>query len=182
MAETKEQHRERGRRTYAYLKEQHRCIKCQKQDAYTLAGRARCFECEEKHKEAVQRCNTPEKRAEREKRTRDNRRNSGACTACGKMMPVGDDHMTCQSCRARNRIKLERYRRRRGAVSLQERSSGDMCFNCLSPDVIPGKKVCKSCAERLSTHLDNIRPDNKNHIWRLLEKAHLAKEKVSEDG
>lgn len=160
MAETKEQHRERGRRTYAYLKEQHRCIKCQKQDAYTLAGRARCFECEEKHKEAVQRCNTPEKRAEREKRTRDNRRNSGACTACGKMMPVGDDHMTCQSCRdvfcarchrvlCRRDKEIGAWARRRGCV--HQSGSGREYLHDAGPERPPEGRRRQGCLTSTSS-------------------------------
>lgn len=45
---TKEKRNKYARDTYALLKRLHLCIQCKAQDAYTLAGRARCYECTEK--------------------------------------------------------------------------------------------------------------------------------------
>lgn len=44
-------HREYMRERHKWLKDHHFCTECKKQDAYTLAGRYRCYECTQKHNE-----------------------------------------------------------------------------------------------------------------------------------
>lgn len=78
-------HRQYMRDRREILKKYHMCADCGKQDAYTLNGRYRCFECNEKHRKSE----TDLIKIEKERETplpRNQRFEYGLCYMCGKQI------------------------------------------------------------------------------------------------
>ena len=93
-----------------YLKSVHRCIRCGKQDAYTLVGKQRCYECTEKEKErqrAYYQCHKPENK-QRTKERYEWLKSKGMCTVCGKKK-AKEGRTMCPSCLARNNANVKQY-------------------------------------------------------------------------
>lgn len=99
---TLEEKREYHRGYYWMLKRNHRCTKCQKKDAYTLAGHSRCFECNEKRRK------TPtDFVSEKKKRKQKNPREYGVrCWICNKNEPM-DGYKLCPTCHEKALKALE---------------------------------------------------------------------------
>lgn len=131
----------------AYLKSQRRCIDCMTRDAFTEMGRARCAECGERHNASVRRASarrSPEQNRERQRRFVARRLGAGLCVLCGKSLDKGK--RLCSRCAAKqNRRAVERRRERGG---LDRRSEG-VCYLCVRPETVPGKRVCAQCYEKL---------------------------------
>lgn len=126
-------------------KKNHFCTKCGKQDAYTLSGRARCYECAEKERACSKiRYSCDNKRTRilaKAKENREKRRDSGLCTRCGKR-PSEPGKSYCSVCHAeqRNHAKAKRN---------SVRGENGTCWMCNKNDAIPEKRVCKDCYEKI---------------------------------
>lgn len=139
------------REWYAKLRENHLCTRCEKDDAYTLAGRSLCAECTAK-KVAYNRDwrrNHPEnvarwREAEQEKRRE--RKAEGFCVQCGA--PVPDGKAKCPTCRAAAARQMQRTRIRKGVGKREQWITSGLCANC-GAETMPGKRVCASCYERI---------------------------------
>ena len=129
---------------YAKRKKAGVCVRCGREDAYTMNGRSYCAECAERAaRNQLRRKEDPAVRSEineRYKLMRERRKLSGLCPRCGK--PNSEDFVLCARCRAKSRKAKERSRRDKGIRSMEERMLGDSCYVCGGP-VIPGLKVCK---------------------------------------
>ena len=73
----------------AWLHKNHFCVDCKKQDARTLIGKFRCYECTEKARI----------RKTGQKYTRQERKELGLCSICGKV--AKDGYNICEDCYAR---------------------------------------------------------------------------------
>lgn len=151
------------------LRESHLCVDCKKQDAYTLNGHARCFECS--FKNSKQACKVAkvnqEKRKIDAKARRDRWRESGKCTRCGRVKPPYDLHMTCAACRAKmNARRKDRMTEQEGYYP---RGTPGLCYFCLHP-VMEGKKVCQRCYDARMPGMKKARETawkkNGQHVWR----------------
>ena len=145
-------------------KQNHICIDCGRQDAYTLNGRTRCAECAQK--DAARRRETRDnvKNAESSKAARDRWRAEGRCTRCGKTK-WNDGYMTCPECRA---YCIKRRAEKR--TSNYPRGEHGICWLCNKEPVIPGKRLCETCQAGALERLEKARAhtDSENHIWRRL--------------
>lgn len=103
----------------AYLRSVKRCIRCTKQDAYTLNGRALCGECAEYYRERRREYhNNPEKREriqayntvyQQERKAR--LKAEGKCVSCGAR-PAEEGKTRCSRCILRERLRNAERRRR----------------------------------------------------------------------
>ena len=93
-----------------YLISVHRCIRCAKQDAYTLIGKQRCYECTEKDKERAKRNNQLHKEEHRQyaKERYAWLKSKGLCVICGKKK-AKEGRVMCPRCLARNSANTKRY-------------------------------------------------------------------------
>lgn len=96
---------------YTERKEQHRCVRCGKQDAQTIDGRAYCEECADIQRVRM-RAYTKENHdiiRARERKRREKRLAEGMCLLCGRN-PAQDGRQLCGACA---RKRSERYYRRK---------------------------------------------------------------------
>ena len=145
---------ESQRRIAQYYKSLKRCVRCHKQDAYTLNGRSYCFECAEQSrrysKEKYQK--VKEKQVDWKKKLREERLSKGLCYICGRPQDKAG-RKCCELCAAKDRIRYQSHRKP-GTLSHQEaldRVNDSLCYRCGNPikqgltaDLKP-YKVCERC-------------------------------------
>lgn len=122
-------HREYMKERRQWFKDHHRCTECGKQDAYTLNGRARCYECNEKHNKSNAE-NMTEERKSHIKQYREQKRADGFCIRCGKRKATSNK-VHCSVCLAQNRIRCEKQRE--ADIPRSERHGYDLCYRCGNP-------------------------------------------------
>jgi hypothetical protein len=96
-------HRKYMREYRQWLREHNFCVHCKKQDAYTLAGRAQCFECTEKRRGHPLLEKVEENVPTEPKIPRHERFYYGLCYICGKpldgqKLKYGDESHLCSIC------------------------------------------------------------------------------------
>lgn len=89
-----------------YLMANQRCVRCCKQDAYTLAGKQRCFDCTEKEKKNQRKYNEAHreeiklKMKERSAKLKA----EGICVFCGKRK-ARTKRTLCAHCAAKQKLR-----------------------------------------------------------------------------
>lgn len=100
-----------------------RCVRCGKQDAYTMNSHQLCYECTEKSRK-YQRQRNKIKSEELNQKARNRYyelKKQGVCVVCGKKQAQSDKVM-CESCIARNKRYYQKY--------VLERSNNDNKATC----------------------------------------------------
>lgn len=141
-------HREYMKEHRRWMKEHYMCTECGKQDAYTLNGRARCYECNEKHNKINTKYNNSEEKKKCNKQYYEQKRENGYCVRCGKRM-VESNKSHCSICLTQNRIRLKEQRC--SDISRSERFNYNLCYRCGKP--LDGQlksngeksKLCSEC-------------------------------------
>ena len=133
-----------------YRKLRNRCVACGTQDAYTLAGRTLCFECNERNNARMR--ENYKKNAERKSREQkakcEARREAGLCVRCGK--PLGENpgqYRNCEKCRAKARAASRKSKKTKNSRDTAEQCG--LCYKCFAPLDVPGKKMCSACLEQM---------------------------------
>ena len=144
----------------------HLCITCKKQDAYTLNGRYKCFECQEKQREheRVRRIQHPEiKKSEWQKlKAKQNRRRENhQCYLCGRSLG-NDPHKACAKCRAYRNAATKKWKQnhKEGYTPHEQRGKFGTCYICLKPSM-PEKKLCETCYRKACENAVHARAVNK---------------------
>ena len=110
-----------------WLKEHHFCVECGKQDAYTLNGKYRCYECNEKHNKKSKDTYNSEKMKIYNKVKYTECKNNGICVICKKRKAV-DGKSQCSVCLAKSR---EKYHKNNSSVMPRYLwSSYGLCYRC----------------------------------------------------
>lgn len=156
----REYHREGMREFREYRKWRHLCVDCGTQDAYTMVGRTRCADCAEKHnagsrKSWAESSEVREKKAAAKKAFLAYRRENRLCTVCGDQLPPPPySFVTCPSCRAENRRRLEEKRREKGVIPAALYPLWSLCTICGQPRMEGTTawggepiKLCQRCYE-----------------------------------
>ena len=140
---------------YAYYKNRHRCVRCHKQDAYTLSGRSYCAECCEKER-LRGKLRYPADKGRRSRRAatlKAERLENGLCPECGGPQDKPGRQM-CESCAARKRERRRVKREAAGCetlTSMRERSYDGFCYHCGKPVKVGVTfahepfRVCEQC-------------------------------------
>ena len=134
---------------YKLYKSHNICPNCKKQDAYTLGGRALCYECDEKDRQyQAERRKKPdfkEKRKIREQRWKERMLATGRCTRCGKIN-TDKRYKICGICRSKNKLAWKE----KVALTDQNYPRGEngFCWDCNKEKALDGKRLCKKCYER----------------------------------
>ena len=110
----KEEKKQYEKSLYNMYKSHNFCVKCRKQDAYTLNGHAYCFECIEmmKNNKNI----TPEAKDRYNKtkaQLRACREENHLCKRCGKPLELSYPFKNCPVCKAKMRKYAERARRKK---------------------------------------------------------------------
>ena len=97
-----------------YMKAVHRCIRCGKQDAYTLAGKQRCYECVEKEKQRCKEYNkrNSEKNKQRAKERYYRLKSQGLCVVCAKRK-AQSGRTLCLRCAIKSNEYVRNYNLRK---------------------------------------------------------------------
>ena len=74
------------------------------------------------------------------------------CPNCYKKKP-NDGHSLCERCRIKHRNRAREKRNQEGQRTWEMALSGETCFFCKSPDVVPGKKLCQACIDKRVAYL-----------------------------
>lgn len=93
----------------AYLKSVQRCVRCKKQDAYTMNGHPLCYECTEKNRENARRYHQEnrEKRLQILHERYERLKSQGLCVECGKKARSG--FVMCHRCAMKSNESTKRW-------------------------------------------------------------------------
>lgn len=145
---------------YDKRKKLHICTKCEKQDAYTLIGKSRCYECTRKRNEQSRKNydDTERKKlANRRAELRNNRIQNKQCTRCGKTLSENQTKKMCETCLARSRAKNAKYRLENRVMPRFLFDGVQRCIKCGKEQVADGYKVCNDCLEKCRKSLEKAR-------------------------
>ena len=149
-----------------YKLSRHRCGRCGKKDAYTMAGRKRCAECCEKEREY--RAANKEKIREIRKRHYEKYKKEGRCLGCGQPLD-GSAKDYCGKCWGRIlRHRLIRKDAHRGeGPENYPRGENGICYTCNKEPVREGSKLCEACYAKSLDALEKAHAvqDLRNHPW-----------------
>ncbi len=155
------------------------CVKCKKQDAYTLNGRAYCAECIKK-KNAQEReryAHNKTKEHEKSRKVKERLKSERKCVNCHKPLQIWESHVQCSKCLAKRRRESSERRIKNRIFPKQILRENGICNLCCKNPVVDGKKVCAECLEILVKNLKNANRDNVSHIWRMQEMARIEEVK-----
>ena len=173
------------RRDYYHMrKAAHICTKCGREDAYTMAGRSRCYECQARER-LRQRERAPEERAAKNaasKRRYRDRIAAGLCGICGKRPLADDSKCYCEWCRAKNRTKCQNVRRSIGVLSNDEYFELGLCYRCGKAPHLGGQKLCKKCSDLLAQARAKVDPEKRAPAFRRENDLFLQIKKGVKDG
>lgn len=158
----REKQREYMRLYRATRKEFHLCERCKGQDAFTLAGRKLCADCNERNRE-YQREYYKKISVGHNKKAQDRRnerREKHQCTTCGKELPAKYTYLTCEHCRAVGRAKHDRERIWKGKLDRESMRDLGLCVRCGAPRMdgetaFSGRPImlCERCYEQSCENL-----------------------------
>lgn len=138
---------------YHLRKKYNYCVQCGKQDAYTLNGRARCFECQTKQNQYRQ--SHPEyneNHKELNKKRYLERKEKGLCTRCGNEAEKGKTK--CKKCLLKDRIN---HKNNSNSIGRTLANDLGLCVNCLKEPQLKGHKLCENCYERALKSIEYAR-------------------------
>ena len=135
---------------YNLRKKHHYCVRCGKQDAYTLNGRAKCFECTEKVNEYHRNKKYDEKYAVKRKAIRDERKSQGLCIVCGKKAEAG-------RIRCSKHLYKDRQSHKPKEIGRTLASELGICTTCLKNPALIGCKLCEACYNKSLASLEKAR-------------------------
>lgn len=133
---------------YEWRKQHHLCIRCKKQDAYTLNGRVRCYECALKNSAYMKkrRHDNLKKDPDYNKEIYNNYKKEGICTRC-KKRPAREGRTECSVCYGK--LKKHYDENKIKSYAREDAIANGMCRTCLKEKVKPGYKVCEKCYDHL---------------------------------
>lgn len=150
----------------SYWQSRHRCGKCGKEDAYTMAGRKRCAECCER--ERAWRAANKEKVREIRKRHNEKYKQEGRCMSCGAALD-GSAVDYCGKCWSHIlRHRLNRKDARRGeSTKNYPRGENGICYTCNKRPAREGSKLCEECYQKSLAALRKAHAvqDLRDHPW-----------------
>lgn len=155
------------------LRENHLCVDCSQQDAFTLGGRPKCEACTKKDakRKELWRADNRELAKTRVATIRRKWVEGHKCSACGHPLPFDYSFKTCQRCREHGKERKDERAWKDNPDRIKRGTPG-ICYICVKRPVMDGKKMCKVCYEqRLPISLANVKKaqeKNANHIWRKL--------------
>lgn len=135
---------------YHKMKAQNRCVRCGKEDAYTMIGKALCAECTEKKKEYYKKWNARRKEQNRKRNQIkvQKAKETGMCIKCFKRKAIEGKNY-CEKCRNGYTQQNRRKVQSNGKLSAQEAYDCGLCMLCRKKPLAEGKKQCPECYEKL---------------------------------
>ena len=160
---------EQKKERYQERKENHLCVQCQKQDAYTVSGKTLCFECSQKRRKTRKKfyLKNSKEILEKEKEERSKCLQQGICPDCKRRM-AEEGYKICSVCRAKERTKYKKYAENKGVITDEMLPYLGVCHRCRREPLMQGKNVCKSCYEKLLKCIEKAN----------IERARIAASKV----
>lgn len=148
------------------------CVRCGREDAYTMAGRSYCAECVEKMNEINKRYreNHPKANHDKCKKRRDTLNDKGLCERCGKRA-AKPGRKLCETCMKK---MADKNRDKKIANGMNwPRGDNGICWNCNRENAIPGKRLCVVCYEKSLINMKCAHDANKKialagikHFWK----------------
>ncbi len=164
-------HKQYMKERRAWFKSLHFCTECGKQDAYTLNGRNRCYECSEKHNKQSNTERHKERNKEYAKTVYTKCIEQKICTQCHKRKPT-PGRKICLICLA---ISRNRYLEKNAGNTLRhQRSSYGLCYICGKE--LDGQLKTDGRESKLCSHCYSRR--NKMPRTRVLFTPHSSSEKA----
>lgn len=165
MSSDKETKAAYDRRNYQFFRAAGLCVRCHEQDAFTMAGRARCAECMEisRAQKARHMAKNPGENTARARDWYDRVKNEGRCVKCGR--PVEDPayYVTCQRCRAKQRKRDAERRIQAGRYAKEDTL---VCGVCNRRPPMEGKRTCRECYEQNLRNLEKANAARSTKITR----------------
>lgn len=146
---------EQKKERYQQRKEKHLCVRCQKQDAYTLSGKILCFECSQKRAECRKKFYSKNSKGiiEKGREAYNKCLQQGICPEC-KRRKAEEGYKTCSVCRAKERTRYRKYAESKGVVTDEILPYLGVCHRCRREPLMEGKNVCESCYKKLLKYIE----------------------------
>ncbi|MFR7886039.1 MAG: hypothetical protein ACLU4Y_05220 [Pseudoruminococcus massiliensis] len=143
----KEAIRQYKKETYELYKRLHLCTACHQQDAYTLNGRALCFECGEKNNARIKdryknNADVRAKEKEYRQQLREKYKENKLCTRCGKPLEFDTTKKSCKRCLAKMRQFAAERRMKKGIMPRVLFDGTERCVICGKQEIVKGYKMC----------------------------------------
>lgn len=153
-----------ARQNREWKKEQHKCVRCGKQDAYTLIGRSYCYECCEYDKNHPRSERVRENNNARQREQYHKCIELGICPTCKKRKAT-DGYKNCPICRSKKARKRLEYQHANGTIPQELMDGTTYCSICAKPlnedNRIKDKKICKRCYQ---SSLKNLSKAMENRV------------------
>lgn len=160
-----------ARQNAMWKKEQHKCTRCGKQDAYTLAGRSYCYECCEYDRKCTRSESARENHKARQREKYHKCVELGICPIC-KKREATDGYKNCPTCRSKKAKIQLKYRHANGTIPSELMDGTNYCSICAKPlnedNRVKDKKVCKRCYQN---SLKNISKACENRVENVFTQA-----------
>ena len=166
----REYNRKYKKERYELLKKMRICVECGKEDAWN--GKTKCLQCLHSTKEASEKTRSNESKEQRKiylSRKRELCIAFGICREC-LTREVVEGKMRCNRCIVKQKVRYSNKTK----LKREERTSLGLCYFC-GDTAIEGKKTCLKHYEITSNNLKKWNRDNKNHIWRSLDRANVIR-------
>lgn len=159
------------------------CVSCGQQDARTIIGRTRCYECFLKQKESSKKYRQTEKYKTKDKERYKKDKENGMCIQCHKRKP-DPGYATCSRCLARK--KAYRMKRKLKTFDTTDATYCGLCWQCKKRPILEGKKLCENCyniaVKNIKKGQESAHKSNANHPFRESERLRIDGYKKRKEG
>lgn len=128
-----------------------KCLRCGKEDAYTMNKHTYCADCTAWHCERGKEWAKANRQAinERKKARTAERKQNGECVVCGEKLINNGGYVVCQKCRQKSKAYKRKAYEAEGHISRAQAEYMGLCKRCCHEPAMDGKKLCERCYNSL---------------------------------
>lgn len=124
-----------------------KCLRCGKEDAYTMNKHTYCADCTAWYCERGTKWAKANRQAinERKKARTAERKQNGECVVCGEKLINNGGYVVCQKCRQKSKAYKRKAYEAEGHISRAQAEYMGLCKRCCREPAMDGKKLCERC-------------------------------------
>lgn len=144
-----------------------KCLRCGKEDAYTMNKHTYCADCTAWYCERGTKWAKANRQAinERTRARAAERKQNGECIVCGVKLADNSVYAMCEKCRQKHKAYRRKAYEAEGHISRTQAEYMGLCKRCCREPAMDGKKLCERCysdfmkANAIATELNKKRHD-----------------------
>ena len=124
-----------------------KCLRCGKEDAYTINKHTYCADCTAWYCERGTKWAKANRQAinARNRARHAERKQNGECVLCGTKLINNGSYAVCQKCRQKSKVYKRKAYKAEGHISRAQAEYMGLCKRCCREPMMDGKKVCEKC-------------------------------------